>query len=90
VLLIAAGLGIGALWVRSLTLFIVHRKVLNTYRYLEHAAHYVIGALALTLLIGLFIEIPEMYVGILGLLVIAAAVVSSIKDNKKDSLSVAS
>jgi hypothetical protein len=90
VLLIAAGLGIGALWVRSLTLFIVHRKVLNTYRYLEHAAHYVIGALALTLLVGLFIDIPEMYVGLLGLLVIAAAVVSSVKDNKKDGLSAAS
>jgi len=78
--LIAVGLGVGALWVRSLTLYIVHRKVLNTYRYLEHAAHYVIGALALTLLIGLFYEIPEMYVGLIGLLVIGAAIASSVKD----------
>lgn len=80
VVLIAVGLGVGALWVRSLTLYIVHRKVLNTYRYLEHAAHYVIGALALTLLIGLFYEIPEMYVGLIGLLVIGAAIASSVKD----------
>lgn len=79
-MLIAVGLGVGALWVRSLTLYIVHRKVLNTYRYLEHAAHYVIGALALTLLIGLFYEIPEMYVGLIGLLVIGAAIASSVKD----------
>jgi len=86
VVLIAVGLGIGALWVRSLTLYIVHRKVLHTYKYLEHAAHYVIAALAITLLIGLFYEIPEMYVGLIGLLVIAAAIASSIKDNKKDDI----
>jgi hypothetical protein len=86
VVLIAVGLGVGALWVRSLTLFIVHRKVLHTYRYLEHAAHYVIGALACTLLVGLFYEIPEMIVGFLGIGVIIAAVVSSIKDNKKDDI----
>ena len=86
VVLIAAGLGIGALWVRSLTLFLVRRKVLHTYRYLEHAAHYVIAALACTLLIGLFYEIQELYVGLVGVGVIIAAVVSSIKDNKKDDV----
>jgi hypothetical protein len=86
VVLIAVGLGVGALWVRSLTLFIVHRKVLNTYIYLEHAAHYVIGALALSLLLGLFYEIPEMYIGLMGLLVIGAAIASSAKDNKARGL----
>lgn len=86
VVLIAVGLGVGALWVRSLTLFIVHRKVLHTYRYLEHAAHYVIGALAITLLIGLFYEIQEMYVGVIGICVIIAAVITSKKDNKKDDV----
>ena len=86
VVLIAVGLGVGALWVRSLTLYIVHRKVLNTYRYLEHAAHYVIGALAITLLLGLFYEIPEMYVGLIGLLVIAAAIASSVKDKSNSDV----
>lgn len=86
VVLIAAGLGVGALWVRSMTLYIVHRKVLNTYRYLEHAAHYVIGALAATLLLGIFFEIPEMYVGLLGLVVIAIAISNSIRDNKNDAV----
>lgn len=84
VVLIAAGLGVGALWVRSLTLYIVHRRVLHTYRYLEHAAHYVIGALALTLLLGLFYELQEMYVGLVGVGVIIAAVISSMRDNKKE------
>jgi uncharacterized protein len=85
VVLIAVGLGVGALWVRSMTLYIVHRKVLNTYRYLEHAAHYVIGALAGTLLLGIFFEIPEMYVGLLGLVVIAIAISNSVRDNKLDA-----
>jgi hypothetical protein len=84
VVLIAVGLGVGALWVRSLTLFIVHRKVLHAYRYLEHGAHYVIGILAITLLLGLFYEIPEMVAGLIGILVIAAAIFSSIKMNKKE------
>jgi hypothetical protein len=88
VILIAVGLGIGALWVRSLTLFIVRRNVLATYRYLEHAAHYVIAALACTLLLGLFYDIPEMIVGILGMGMIGLAIANSIRDNKKDSASV--
>lgn len=86
VILIAVGLGIGALWVRSLTLFIVRRKVLNTYRYLEHAAHYVIAALAFTLLLGIFFEIPEALVGIVGIGVIAIAVIHSKRDNEKDDI----
>jgi len=82
VVIIAAGLGVGALWVRSLTLFIVHRNVLQTYKYLEHGAHYVIAMLALTLLVGLFYDIPEAVAGIAGVVVIGAALTSSIKDNK--------
>jgi uncharacterized protein len=85
VVLIAAGLGVGALWVRSLTLFIVHKRVLSTYRYLEHAAHYVIAALACTLLIGLFFEIPETLIGVLGMGMIALALSHSVRDNKKDA-----
>ena len=82
VVIIAAGLGVGALWVRSLTLFIVHRKVLETYKYLEHGAHYVITLLALTLLVGIFYDIPEALAGAAGVLVIGTAFASSIKDNK--------
>jgi hypothetical protein len=86
VVLIAAGLGVGALWVRSLTLFIVRKKALQTYRYLEHGAHYVIGVLALTLLVSLFYDIPQMLAGIIGVVVIGASVVSSVRDNKKDDV----
>ncbi len=82
VVLIAIGLGVGALWVRSLTLYLVHHKVLDVYRYLEHGAHYVIGILATTLLIGLFVEIPEAIAGLIGIVVIGFSIASSITYNK--------
>ncbi len=85
VVLIAVGLGIGALWVRSLTLYIVHHKVLDVYRYLEHGAHYVIGILALTLLAGMFYDIPEAVAGLVGIVVIGASIASSIAHNKRDA-----
>lgn len=82
VILIAIGLGVGALWVRSLTLYLVYHKVLDVYRYLEHGAHYVIGILAVTLLIGLFFEIPEAIAGLIGIVVISLSIASSIAYNK--------
>lgn len=86
VVLIAIGLGIGALWVRSLTLYLVHHKVLDVYRYLEHGAHYVIGILATTLLVGLFIEIPEAIAGLIGIVVISLSIANSITYNKLQTL----
>jgi hypothetical protein len=82
VILIAVGLGIGALWVRSLTLYLVHHKVLDMYRYLEHGAHYVIGILAVTLFVGLFFDIPEAIAGLIGIVVISLSIASSVTFNK--------
>lgn len=86
VILIAIGLGVGALWVRSLTLYLVHHKVLDVYRYLEHGAHYVIGILATTLLVGLFVEIPEAVAGLIGIVVIGISIANSITYNKLQAL----
>lgn len=77
VVLIAAGLGVGALWVRSLTVFMVRRGVLSAYKYLEHGAHYAIGVLAGALLLDLFIDIPDAVTGITGLGIIWASFVAS-------------
>jgi hypothetical protein len=85
VILIAIGLGIGALWVRSLTLFMVKRQVLHAYRYLEHGAHYTIGLLAFFLLGGLFIHIPEVVAGLSGIAVVTASVLSSISATRADA-----
>lgn len=84
VIIIAVGLGIGALWVRSLTLFMVHHEVLKAYRYLEHGAYYTIGLLAAILLIGLFHEIPQAVIGSIGVVVIAASIISSKRAAARD------
>lgn len=82
VLLIAAGLGVGAIWVRSLTVYMTRNRTLNIYRYLEHGAHWAIGILALTLLLGLFIDIPEGLAGVVSLLIIIASIFASEKANR--------
>lgn len=84
VIIIAIGLGIGALWVRSLTIFMVRKHVLKAYRYLEHGAHYTIGMLALVLLAGIYFEISEFIAGALGIGIIGASVISSITQHKLD------
>lgn len=83
VLLIAIGLGIGALWVRSLTIFMVEHKVLHAYRYLEHGAHYTIGVLSIVLLAGIFYDVPEVVAGAAGLVIISASVLSSLRANAR-------
>lgn len=84
VVLIAIGLGIGAFWVRSLTIFMVKKHVLHAYRYLEHGAHYTIGMLSAVLLAGIFFSVSEFIAGILGILIIAASVTSSILKRKRE------
>lgn len=83
VILIAIGLGVGALWVRSLTIFMVRRHTLHAYRYLEHGAHYTIGVLAIVLLIGLFVDIPELIAGLAGILIVGTSITSSIAATKQ-------
>ncbi len=82
VVLITIGLGIGALWVRSLTLFMVKRQTLSMYRYLEHGAHYTIAILALVLLCGLFFDIPEFVAGGLGIIIVGLSISGSIAEAK--------
>ncbi|MEK7594615.1 MAG: DUF475 domain-containing protein [Patescibacteria group bacterium] len=77
ILLIALGLGVGAIWVRSLTVYLVRHGTLNSYKYLEHGAHYAILVLAVALLGSLFFEVPDAITGVVGLGVIWASFVSS-------------
>jgi len=77
VLLIALGLGVGAIWVRSLTVFMVRKGTLTAYRYLEHGAHYAILVLAVALLGSIFYEVPDAITGAVGIGVIGASFVAS-------------
>jgi uncharacterized protein len=78
IFVIAAGLGIGALYIRSLTVFLVRRGTLQEYIYLEHGAHWAIGALAVLLAVTITQEVPEVVTGLIGVGFIAAALASSI------------
>ncbi len=86
IIVIAAGLGIGALFVRSMTVHLLRTNKLVELRYLEHGAHWAIGALAACLLGGVFIEISEYVVGLIGVSFIVAAITHSYRANHKDSL----
>jgi len=84
VLLIMAGLGVGALWVRSLTIYLTRANTLSHYRYLEHGAHWAILVLGIIMLAKLYhIEPAEWFTGSIGLIFIATAVASSIIERRK-------
>ncbi|MEU6703193.1 DUF475 domain-containing protein [Streptomyces wuyuanensis] len=80
---IALGLGIGAMYVRSLTVYLVRQGTLDDYVYLEHGAHYAIGALAVILLITIQYEVPEVVTGLIGVALIAWSFWSSVRRNQR-------
>jgi len=84
IFIIMIGLGIGAMFVRSLTLYLVEKKTLTEYRYLEHGAHYAIIALAIIMLIEIFYKVNEIITGSIGIGFIAAAFIHSIIKNKQE------
>jgi uncharacterized protein len=79
----ALGLGIGAMYVRSLTVYLVRQGTLDDYVYLEHGAHYAIGALAVILLVTIKYEINEVVTGLIGVALIAASFWSSVRRNQR-------
>jgi hypothetical protein len=85
VLLIVAGLGIGALYVRSMTVHLLKTGTLAHYRYLIHGAHYAIASLAVFLLLSMRYHIPEGATGLLGLTIIALAFEHSRRHNRREN-----
>jgi uncharacterized protein len=84
-IIIALGLGlIGAMYVRSITVFLVRKGTLSEYIYLDHGAHWAIGALAALLLVSIGVHIPEVLTGLIGLAFIGAALVSSVQVRKQN------
>lgn len=76
---VIAGLGAGAIFVRSLTVYMVRHKVLEQLVYIEHGAHWAILGLAGAMLSDLFIDLPEPITGLIGLTLVTLAYVSSIR-----------
>ncbi|GAU69209.1 hypothetical protein SSP35_11_00280 [Streptomyces sp. NBRC 110611] len=83
IVLLALGLGIGAMYVRSLTVYLVRQGTLDDYVYLEHGAHYAIGALAVILLVTIQYEIHEVITGLVGVVLIAWSFFSSVQRNRR-------
>src|SRR5688572_25875771 len=84
VVLIMAGLGAGAVWVRAMTIHLVRTQALAKYMFLEHGAHWAIGFLGMVMMLKLYhIELPEFIVGSLGLVFIGSAIFWSIRNAKQ-------
>ncbi|MDX2402505.1 DUF475 domain-containing protein [Streptomyces microflavus] len=82
IVLMALGLGIGAMYVRSLTVYLVRQGTLDDYVYLEHGAHYAIGALSVILLVTIRYEINEIITGLIGVVLIGLSFWSSLRRNR--------
>jgi len=85
ILLIAIGLGIGAMYVRSMTIMLVEKGTLRQFRYLEHGAFYSIFALSIIMFMQSLIHIPEALTGLIGAGLIGLALISSIRHNRQQT-----
>jgi uncharacterized protein len=85
VFVIALGLGVGAFWIRSLTLYLVRKGTLAEYIYLEHGAHWAIGVLAVIMIFQVQYSVPEVVTGLTGVGFIGLALLSSILERNKDA-----
>ncbi|MFC4933244.1 DUF475 domain-containing protein [Massilia sp. GCM10023247] len=86
VVIIMLGLAIGAMFVRSMTVFLVYKGTLQEFVYLEHGAHYAIGILALIMFANVHYHIPEWFTGLSGLAFIMVSLWSSIRHRRRGEL----
>ncbi len=80
--IIAIGLGIGAMFVRSLTILMVEKNTLEAFKYLENGAFFAVASLAIIMFINTVYEIPEIITGLIGATFIGFSIYSS---RKKES-----
>lgn len=83
VVIIMLGLAIGAMFVRSLTVYLVNKGTLDEYLFLEHGAHWAIGALAGIMLASIVVHIPEVITGLIGVAFIVMALISSMRYKRR-------
>jgi uncharacterized protein len=87
--IIAIGLGIGAMFVRSLTIMLVQKGTLTQYRYLEHGAFYAIVALGVIMFLKTVMHVPEVVTGLIGAGFIGVAFWDSVRHNRRVRQSIA-
>ncbi len=81
-IIIMVGLGIGAYFVRAITLYFVKKNTLAELIYLEHGAHWAILGLAIAMLANLVVHVPEVVTGLVGLCFVALAYYSSARAHR--------
>lgn len=82
VILICLGLGIGALYIRTMTIYFVEHGVLQEFVFLGNGAHWAIGVLAAILFIDNSKPVPEIVTGLIGVAIILLAVAASIRHRR--------
>lgn len=84
IFIIALGLGVGAMFVRSLTIMFVEKKTLTSFRYIENGAFWSILVLSIIMFASTITEVPEYVTGILSVVFILSSFISSLKYNKQN------
>ncbi len=79
-IIIMIGLGIGAYFVRAITIYFVKHNTLTELKYLEHGAHWAILGLAVAMLANLVVHVPEVITGLVGLCFVGVAYYSSLRE----------
>lgn len=85
ILLIAIGLGIGAMYVRSMTIMLVEKGTLAEFRYLEHGAFYSIFALSVVMFLQSLIHVHELITGGIGMALIGLSFYASVLHRKRET-----
>ncbi|AVH84947.1 hypothetical protein RsoM2USA_18 [Ralstonia phage RsoM2USA] len=84
IIIIGLGLGMGAMFVRSMTIHMVDKGTLGELQYLEHGAFWSIGILAGMMFANTIIEIPDIITGLSAVVVLTIATIHSIIENRRN------
>ncbi|MDC0886746.1 DUF475 domain-containing protein [Altererythrobacter sp.] len=83
-IIIALGLSVGAMFVRSMTIHLVRQGTLTSYRYLEHGAFWAIIVLGVIMLVSAKFHITETITGLIGAILIGLSLWWSVRHNRRD------
>lgn len=83
IIIIMLGLGIGAIFVRSMTILLVEKGILSSLVYVEHGAFWSIIILGTIMMLKTIIEIPEIMTALLTVSLIIIAIIHSFIYNKR-------
>lgn len=83
-IVIALGLSIGAMFVRSMTIHLVRQGTLAEYRFLENGAFWAIIVLGAIMLLSARFHIPETITGLIGAILIGLSLWWSIRHNRRE------